>query len=424
MMTLPLDQLKAKIQEKAGLSAEEVEEKIKSKLSELSGLISEEGAAHIIANELNVKAIAPDAPVTVDKIAAGMRNIELVGKARAVYEVREFSNERRSGKVGNFLIMDQTGTSRIVLWNDQADMIKELKVGDVVRMKGLYSRTNNGRVELHLGTDGTLEINPEGVEIDVDVENVASARPDAQTKPIAELSGADQNVQVIATVVQVFDPKFFAACPECNSRVREENNYTCKTHGQVTPTYNYVMNLYLDDSTDNVRCVLWKEQVNELLAKSEEEMQEYREQPGAFENIKTELLGMIIKARGRVNNNEAFGRLELVAYDIEKDVDPQGAPSTKQETKEQKNEEEKKQKEEKETVSTESPMSSQTPVKQTTTTTKNSETKTETQAQTPTETNTNKAVEKKTTPTTINDAETEDDVFSLDDLEDLEELDD
>ena len=83
------------------------------------------------------------------------------------------------------------------------------------------------------------------------------------------------------------------------------------------------MNLYLDDSTDNIRCVLWKEQINALLGKTEEELTALKDDPAAFEQYKTELLGMIIKVRGRVNNNEAFGRLELVSYEITKNVEPE-----------------------------------------------------------------------------------------------------
>jgi len=56
MIRIPYAEMITKIQEKTGLSQEDVEAKIKDKLTQLSGLISKEGAAHIIANELGVNA--------------------------------------------------------------------------------------------------------------------------------------------------------------------------------------------------------------------------------------------------------------------------------------------------------------------------------------------------------------------------------
>ncbi|MBN1275131.1 hypothetical protein JXA12_02470 [Candidatus Woesearchaeota archaeon] len=322
MIDLPLPAIIDKIAEEKGLSEEAVKERIKKKLDELSGLISDEGAAHIIANELGVKLYEPGKPLSVDQLRPGMRNIEIVGKARQVYEIREFATERRSGKVANFLLTDQTGTTRVVLWNEQADKLHELKAGDVIKIKGGYARSNNDRVELHLGTEAKLYVNPEGVEVDVDIES--SPRPAAMTKRIADLSSEDQNVTVVATVVQVFDPRFFAVCKECNSRVKEEDGgFVCPTHGAVQPAYNYVMNLYLDDGSDNIRCVLWREQVDQLLGETSEELAKYKDDPAAFEQHKTDLLGIILKVRGRVNQNETFGRLELVAYETTKDVDPE-----------------------------------------------------------------------------------------------------
>ena len=338
MQTMPLAIIIEKITTATSLDEAGVKEKIKQKLDELSGLISEEGAAHIIANELGVKLHDPDAPVTIDKVSQGMRGVTITGKARQVYEVREFKTATREGKVGNFLLTDTTGTIRIVLWNDQADQLKDIAVGDVIKITNAYARSNNDRVELHLGHDAKLYRNPEGVTIEVDI-TAATPRPQAATKKVAELGPEDQNVSVIATILQLFDPRYFPVCKECNTRAKEENgSYTCPTHGQIEPTYNYVMNFYLDDGTDNIRCVVWREQLEQLLGKTHDELVALKDQPTAFEQFKTDLLGRIVKVRGRVNNNEAFGRLELVAYEIEKDVDPDGNPAPVQKVTEEKEE--------------------------------------------------------------------------------------
>lgn len=325
MINLPLPQIIEHIATTAGITEADVQERIKKKLDELSGLISEEGAAHIVANELKVTFEQPKQELTIDKLQPGMRNLDVVGKVRAVYEIREFSSATRKGKVGNFLLTDTTGTTRIVLWNDQADLLTNLAVGDTIKITNAYTRSNNDRVEVHLGHEAKIERNPEGVTIDVDVSAPAE-RPAAENKKVAELSPQDQNVTVIATVVQVFEPRFFPVCPECNSRAKEEaGTYSCATHGTITPTFNYVMNLFLDDGTDNVRCVLWRQQVETLLGKKHEELVALKDDAAAFETHKSDLYGVIVKVRGRVQQNESFGRLELVAYDIEKDVEPETA---------------------------------------------------------------------------------------------------
>lgn len=323
MINLPLPQIIEHIATTAGITEVEVQERIKKKLNELSGLISEAGAAHIVANELKVKFEQPSKELTIDKLQPGMRNLDVIGKVRQVYEIREFSSATRSGKVGNFLLTDTTGTTRIVLWNDKADMLTNLAAGDVVMIKNAYAKNNNDRVELHLGHEAKIEKNPEGVTVDVDIES-PTARPATQNKKVSELAAQDQNVTVIATIVQVFEPRFFPVCPECNSRAKEETGvYSCATHGTITPTFNYVMNLFLDDGTDNVRCVLWRQQVEQLLEKKHEELVAMKDDAQAFEQYKSDLLGVIVKIRGRVQQNESFGRLELVAYDIEKDVEPE-----------------------------------------------------------------------------------------------------
>lgn len=326
MITIPYEKLLERMQEASELTKDELDKKIRAKLEELSGLISKEGAAHIVANELGVNFEAPKKDVTIANLAAGMKNLELVGKVRAVYEVRTFNTATRSGQVGNFLLTDASGTTRIVLWNDMADKLKDIKEGDVIKLKEGYTRENSGRIEVHLGDNAHLFINPEGLQVDVDVKANGEQRAEAQLKKVAELNANDGNVAVISTIVQVFDPRFFPVCPECNKKLGgEAGSYTCLSHGNVDiPSYNYVMNLYLDDGSDNIRCVLWKEQINELLGIPPAEIISLKDEPGLFEPFKTELLGMIVKVRGRVNNNVQFGRLELVGYEIIKNVTPEG----------------------------------------------------------------------------------------------------
>jgi replication factor A1 len=322
MINIPLPQIKERISQKTGLSEDEINQKIKAKLKQLPGLISEEGAAHIVANELGVKLFDIGEKLQIKNVLAGMRNVDLVGKVLQKYELREFVKENSSGKVANILIGDETGVIRIVLWNKQAELLSQLSEGDVVKIRSGYVRENNGRKEVHLNDMSKLIINPPGVT--VEVKPYTPAVPVVGTrKQIAEISEADANVEILATIVQVFDLNFFEVCPQCNKRVRlRDEGFACQTHGKVTPDYNFVLNLYLDDGSDNIRVVFWRDQVEQLLSMDKTQIMAFKEDPSKFEPIKTELLGNMIKISGRANKNQNFDRIELVANQVERNPNP------------------------------------------------------------------------------------------------------
>jgi ssDNA-binding replication factor A large subunit len=316
MMSMPLPEIIAKIKADSGLSEEEINKRIKQKLEILSGLISKEGAAHIIANELGVKLVQEGA-VQVKSLLAGMKNVEVTGKIVTKYELREFGNAERKGKVASALLGDETGIIRVVFWNDQADRFEELKEGDVVRISQCLIKDNQGRKELHINSMSKITVNPKGVSIDV------KAKEESVRKKIQDLVQGEDNVEVFGTIVQVFDIRFFETCPKCGKRVsRKEEDVVCEAHGVVISDYSYVLNVFLDDGTGNMRIVLWKTQVQRLLKLSHEDIKAFREKPADFEKVKSDLLGNFIKFVGRVNKNEGFDSLEFVPRLVFPDVDP------------------------------------------------------------------------------------------------------
>jgi hypothetical protein len=320
MINIPIDQIKDRISKKTGLQESEISAKIKDKLRQLSGLISEEGAAHIVANELGVKLFEIGENLQVKNILAGMRNVDLTAKVIQRYEKRDFTSQKGPGQVASMLVGDETGVIRIVLWNKQVESATELKDGDVIKIVGGYVRENQGRKEVHLNDMSKLIINPKGVDI-----KVAEQTPKEFTrKKISEITETDASVEIFATIVQVFDLNFFEVCPQCNKRIRlREDGFVCQAHGKVEPVYNFVMNIYVDDSSDNIRVVLWREQVQELLGLNRQQVLEYKEDTAKFEAIKHNLLGNMIIISGRASKNQTFDRIELVASKINKNPNPE-----------------------------------------------------------------------------------------------------
>ena len=111
MIKIPFETIISKIREKTGLTEEEIDNKITEKLKQLYGLISKEGAAHIVANELGIKLFeSVSGRLEIKNIMPGMRNVETVGKVMQIFEAKGFITENRSGKVGSFILGDETGT--------------------------------------------------------------------------------------------------------------------------------------------------------------------------------------------------------------------------------------------------------------------------------------------------------------------------
>lgn len=323
MIKVPYEDVVAKISHESGLSEAEVQEKIDEKLGELSGLVSKEGAAHIVANELGVKVLEqPTGKVAVDKILPGMRSVTFTGKVQRIFDERSFDKGTRKGKVRSFIAGDETGTIRVVLWNDQVEKIQTLKEGDVVSIQNGYVKENNNQKEVHLNDKSGIELNPPG-------ENIGEVKVTIQQrlrKRINELSETDSNVELLGTIVQVFEPRYFETCPECNKRARmlpEGLECVCEAHGKVIPKYSYVMNLIIDDGSGTIRTVFFKNQADNLAGKGDDFFMSIRSNPEKIEQLKNELLGEIVKIVGRATKNAMFDRLEFVSQLVFRNPNPE-----------------------------------------------------------------------------------------------------
>lgn len=316
MINIPLNNIIETIKEKTGLSEQEINSKIGEKLKQLSDLVSKEGAAHIVANQLGVKLVEVSRKLKIKDLLPGMRNVEAIGKITKVNELYEFETEERSGKVSSFVMGDETAVIRVTMWGSQADTIRKIKEGDIVKVKGGYVKENNRQNEVHLNERASLVINPEGEELgDVKETNV-------ERKKLSELQENEQNIEIFGTIVQVSDPRFFEVCPECNRRLKMRDDILiCETHDTVKPKLSYVFNVSFDDGSDSMRAVFYKNQAERLLGKTEEEIISLRESQEKLESVKQELLGKIVRLVGRVHHNTMFDRKEFIAQQVFTEID-------------------------------------------------------------------------------------------------------
>ncbi|MEK6834650.1 MAG: hypothetical protein AABX61_00105 [Nanoarchaeota archaeon] len=312
MIGLTYEQIVEKIQKEKGLSLSEIEVKVKAKLRELSDLISKEGAAYIVANELGVKVFEDFGKKTlkINQLMGGIGSLNILGKVVDVYDVREFDKNNRKGKVASLLIGDETGTCRVVLWD--TNHIKEVENGTIVKdkvikIKNAYVKENNGFKEIHLGNRAALDLNPEEKITEVKLgyarEVIKKQIKDLVPGEFASISG---------TIVQAFEPKFYDACSDCGKKVNE--NLKCEMHPNASSVKMPIFNFYLDDGTDNIRLVAFRDNATKLIGN----INEIRENPLLFDEVRLNLLGMQYMFSGKVTKNEMFDRKEFIINSIEK----------------------------------------------------------------------------------------------------------
>ncbi len=300
------DLIVERIAKLASLDKEEVERRVEAKKAKLSGLISKEGAAQIIAAELGIN--FEDQDLKINELMAGMRKVNVVGKIINLFPVREYSKNGREGKVANFILADETGNVRVVLWDvNHIEMIENetIKRDDVVEIKNGSTREG----EIHLSGFSELKKSNDVMK-NVQTEAMVSEKNLDEAKQ-------GQNVKIRGVVVQVFQPRFYSVCPNCNKKVvASDGIFNCAEHGTVAPKERAILNFVLDDGTETMRVVMFSDQIGALIP---EEDLKNEEKASAFRD---DFIGTEIYLSGNVKRNQLFNNLEIVASGAEKvDVD-------------------------------------------------------------------------------------------------------
>jgi len=311
MLRVGYDEIIERIKKEKGLSDIEIKGKIDKKLSDLAGLISKEGAAHIVANELGIKLFdkAMMEKVKIKDLLIGMRKVGINGKVTSVFSVNSFIKDGKERKVGSFMAGDETGRVRIVVWDEKH--IKEMEEGNIkedviVKVENAYVKENNNFKELHVGNKGGLELN---VDEEIGEVKFSSVIRKNEPKKISELKEGDF-ASLNGYIVQLFEPRFYDACPDCNRKVVDSR---CEQHGEVESQKNAILNFYLDDGSGNVRVVAFRDNVKKLVPDPEN---------GNFEEYKQNIIGNLISIDGKANKNQMFDRIEFVANNIQEfDID-------------------------------------------------------------------------------------------------------
>jgi len=225
------------------ISREEITERLGKEKKRTGGFISDETLLRMIAAELGVEvsmeALLPT--LSIGDLIPSLSDVTVVGRVVAVFPPIPFK-KYKSGKVASLLIADKSGMLRVVLWNDKTNLIEsgELKVGQIIRFSHGYTKEGrSGRVELHIGDKGGIQINPH------DVEGKDYPTIGRFATKIGEMTQAHRNkrVSVIGTVKELFSASTFKRRDSSSGKV---------------------MRFILSDETGEIPVVVWNEKVEEL----------------------------------------------------------------------------------------------------------------------------------------------------------------
>ncbi len=78
-------------------------------------------------------------------------DLEVVSKG----EIRQYANDRGSGKVCNLAAKDATGEIKVTLWNEQCEQVEE---GNKFVIKNGWCSEYRGEKQVAAGKKGTLEV--------------------------------------------------------------------------------------------------------------------------------------------------------------------------------------------------------------------------------------------------------------------------
>lgn len=291
--------------DKTKIDGKELLERIDAKEKEFDGLVSRTGAIYIVGKELGVNLIKPlNRLIKIERVAAGMNEINFKGKVVSVSEIREFNVNGREGKVQNVLFGDDTGCVRLSLWNEEIEQSK-IEEGDAFELRGLFAKKDNwGNVELRLGKKGTIKKIEDKIEI---VKMPMISR--REIKDTLKDVHVGDYVDIKAAIVQVYERIFIhKLCPKCNKKV-EDNK--CVEHGPVEGKTFFVLSGVVDDGYDNINAVFMNEVIEALTEKKLEELEKEFNDENIQSFFKLIKKGKDFRMKGVIRKNNVLGTLEL-----------------------------------------------------------------------------------------------------------------
>lgn len=309
--------------EKSGKTKEEIDKLVAEKVNELSGLVSAEGAIYIVANELQVR-LDVDKPKKdasmkkIEEITEPKTPVSFLAKIIRKYDRVNFSTSKGSeGSVQSVLIGDETGIIRLVFWNDKVDLLDNIQERDNVKVENAYTRenTNSERIEVHFGQYSDLEVNPDGV--DVQLKELNPTDIELTEKKINELEEGERNIKLTGMVTDFDIPRFYLACPHTFKKVfQDEGKYLSPVHGEVEPVKVPIVNFVIDDGSSSIVVVGFRDRAEQLTGINSEQIIGLTEDIDKYREFSKKIIGSSVTLGGNVSISNLTGEKQIIANQV------------------------------------------------------------------------------------------------------------
>lgn len=246
--------------------------------------------------------------------------IRVIAKVLEVNEPREF--ERQDGGKGivrNIEIADMTGSMKLVLWDNNAEL--DIDVGDAIKIENPRVRYNDNDNRIELQTSrATSILTPSDDESAILPSMEELAELIYQSRTIGTLQEDDVNIRVSGIIREPSNNKILITkCPHCNNSIEEfgEDEYVCGYCGEEIDEPKHLLMIPArleDDDGEEIPITFFNKLAEELLGMTTEDIVELineYDDPGVLEGKIDDLEGLNVEVIANVKFDEYNEEMRL-----------------------------------------------------------------------------------------------------------------
>ncbi|MFW9955400.1 MAG: OB-fold nucleic acid binding domain-containing protein, partial [Candidatus Thorarchaeota archaeon] len=185
--------------------------------------------------------------IQISELREGMYDLTLTVKVERVFRLSTFTRKTdgSEGRVLSMVVGDETGTTRMVFWDEMADAASEIEEGEVIQLSGAMTRSgrNEGEIEVHATRSSALERN---LKADISVTSVKPVFQPAEPlgrRSISDMEVGMRDVDLEGKVYKIFPPNQF------------------EKDGKPGQVQNIII---ADESGKSVRAAFWHDDVEKI----------------------------------------------------------------------------------------------------------------------------------------------------------------
>jgi len=232
----------------------------------------------------------------------------IIGRVIELNEIRNFDRDNGdTGSVRNIEIAVDTGSIRVVLWDNDAK--KDLEMGQPLKLQNpRLSLDMDNRLQATV-SGGTTVLEPSEKELEDLPSQDELMESIFVAKSIESLTEDDTNVHITARIKEVYPDKILLKrCPNCRESVEDsEDEYICDNCGHTfdEPKYTLMIPTRVEDDTGEIPVTFFGNLAEELIDMSQEEVISIIEDEGyGIEDKIEDLVNMTIEIIANVSFNE------------------------------------------------------------------------------------------------------------------------